>query len=165
MLGEVSAIPPHPVIVCSAVKREYEQRPGRNITLFKGFFCSAECRLLMSHQPNSFPDVCSLLCLSVGWEPKLEALQLSTESEHLAAWRKNAEMACIIIHPNMIYSYMHKAQNRFLDISQLSALSVNRLMVEYIKSFSVLCSAKLQRTCVTMFCEVIAVFSCTGLSL
>lgn len=48
MQGEVSAIPPRPVIVCSAVKCEYEQRPGRNITLFKGFSCSTECCLLMT---------------------------------------------------------------------------------------------------------------------
>lgn len=122
----MSTIPPHPIIVCSAVKCEYEPRPCRNITLFKGFSCSTECCLLMTF----------------GCDVK-----------------KNAEKAF-----NMTYSYMNNALKQVSRHLYRQCIDVNKLVEECIQFFSVLCSAKLKMMCVTMFCEVMAVLSCTGIS-
>lgn len=109
MLGEVSAIPPRPVIVCSAVKCECEQRPGRNMALFKGFSCSTECRLLMSLTQQLSRRLQPSVSVS-GWEPALAAQSLSSESEHSPVWCKNAEMACTsLVDSNITYSCMHNA--------------------------------------------------------
>lgn len=55
--------------------------------------------------------------------------------------KKLQESAHIILPDlNMTYSYMHNAQKQ---TSRQFCIGVNRLIVEYIKSFSVLCKAKL----------------------
>lgn len=61
---------------------------------FEGFYCSDECRTLMSRQLNGFPEADP-----VRRRAENQTLRLCSrpQPEHVAVWRKNPKMACIIL--------------------------------------------------------------------
>lgn len=101
MLGEVSAIPPCPSSLFSLLFLcEFEAQ-----TWSEGS-CSSESSSLMSQQLRQLSRRLRSVWTALGWETNLEALQSSSESQHVAVWRKNRETQ----------SHIHNAPITFLTV-------------------------------------------------
>lgn len=105
MLGEVSAIPPCPVLVCSAAACEYEQRLCRNQALLKGF------SLL---RRGSFADVTATPWFSRRPEAimSIRPLRLCSSCQTQNLWlcdvkKKRFQKRCILF--SLTYPYVQNA--------------------------------------------------------
>lgn len=134
--GVCNSSPPcHCLFCCLSVNLIRGQ--GRN--MFKGFSSSAECRLLMSHSALTAFQTSVVRCVH-----HLEPLCSRAWSQNIwPLWRKKKQKTQ---QSNMTYSYSIMQQNKFSRQCSRRCIGVNRLKVECIKSFSALCSAKLQMT-------------------